>query len=111
MCRAWLIRRFPARESRWRIWSPEETSIGAARLEQADVMLLAPAGELAQVQRIRLAGQAGVTARNPAKASCSGSVNTESTAPTTADVDVVAMRHLPGRAETPGLGQPRPQRG
>ena len=26
MCRAWLVRRFPARESRWRIWSPEETA-------------------------------------------------------------------------------------
>src|ERR1700745_364793 len=31
MCSAWLIRRFPALESRWRTWSAEETSIAHRR--------------------------------------------------------------------------------
>jgi hypothetical protein len=39
----------------------EALNVGAAGLEQAHVMLLAPAGELAQVQRVGLAGQAGIT--------------------------------------------------
>jgi hypothetical protein len=37
------------------------------------MMLVAPAGVLAQVQRVRLAGHAGVPARNPAKTSRSAS--------------------------------------
>ncbi len=75
----------------------EAFDVGAAGLEQSQVVLLAPAGVLAQVQRVRLAGQAGITARNPARASRSGSVNTGSTVATAVDVDVVAMGHLPGR--------------
>jgi hypothetical protein len=39
----------------------------AAGLEQADVTLLASAGELAQVQCVRLAGQAGVTGQEPSQ--------------------------------------------
>jgi hypothetical protein len=39
--------------------------VGAARLEQAQVALLAPARILAQVQGIRIAGQAGVTGQEP----------------------------------------------
>jgi hypothetical protein len=38
----------------------EALGVGAADQEQADVILLAPAGELAQVQRVRLARQAGI---------------------------------------------------
>ena len=45
----------------------EAFDVGAARLEQEHVMLLAPAGELAQVQRLRLAGQAGVTGQEPSQ--------------------------------------------
>ena len=45
----------------------EAFDVGAAGLEQADVMLLAPAGELAQVQRVRLAGQAGVAGQEPSQ--------------------------------------------
>jgi hypothetical protein len=45
----------------------EALDVGTARLEQADLMLLAPAGVLAQVQRVRLAGQAGVTGQEPAQ--------------------------------------------
>src|SRR5262245_66290958 len=45
----------------------ETLDVGAARLEQANVVLLAPAGELAQVQRVRLAGQAGVAGQEPSQ--------------------------------------------
>jgi hypothetical protein len=42
---------------------------GAAGLEQAQVVLLAPAGELAQVQLVRLTGQAaGPGQRQPVRA-------------------------------------------
>jgi hypothetical protein len=43
----------------------EAFDVGAAHLEQAQVVLLAPGRVLAQVQRIRLAGQAGVTGQEP----------------------------------------------
>jgi hypothetical protein len=36
-------------------------------VEQADVMLLAPAGELPQIQCVRLAGQAGVAGQEPSQ--------------------------------------------
>ena len=39
----------------------EELDVGAAGLEQAQLVLLAPARELAQVQFVRLAGQAAVS--------------------------------------------------
>jgi hypothetical protein len=39
----------------------EALDIGAPRLEQTQVMLLTPAGVLAQVQRVRLTRQAGVS--------------------------------------------------
>ena len=35
MCSTRLIRRFPARESRWRFCSPEEASIGAVPFQEA----------------------------------------------------------------------------
>ena len=38
----------------------EALDVGPAGLEQGQVVLLAPAGVLAQVQRVGLAGQAGV---------------------------------------------------
>jgi hypothetical protein len=43
----------------------EALDVRAAGLEQAQVMLLAPAGELAQVQLIGLAGQAAVPGQEP----------------------------------------------
>ena len=47
---------------------PGETlDVRAARLEQAQVTLLAPGRVLAQVQRVRLAGQAGVTGQEPSQ--------------------------------------------
>jgi hypothetical protein len=39
----------------------EALDVGPPGLEQPQVAQLAPCGELAQVQRVRLAGQAGVT--------------------------------------------------
>ena len=35
MCRVRLICRFPAWDRRWRIWSPEEASIGAVPFQEA----------------------------------------------------------------------------
>ncbi len=46
--------------------------VSAASLEQAQVVLVAPNGELAQAECAGLASQAGAAASNPAKASCSG---------------------------------------
>jgi hypothetical protein len=43
----------------------EELDVGAAHLEQAELMLLAPAGELTQVQLVRLAGQPAVGGEEP----------------------------------------------
>ena len=36
MCSTWFIRRFPARESRCRICSPEEASRGAVPVQEAN---------------------------------------------------------------------------
>jgi hypothetical protein len=41
MCSAWLILRFPARDSRWRTWSPEDTPVGAVPLQLANLSLAA----------------------------------------------------------------------
>jgi hypothetical protein len=35
MCRARLIWQLPARDSQWRIWSPEEASMGAVPFQDA----------------------------------------------------------------------------
>jgi len=43
----------------------EELDVRAAHLEQAALMLLAPAGELPQVQFVRLAGQAAAGGEEP----------------------------------------------
>jgi len=43
----------------------EALDVRPAGLEQVQVMLAAPAGELAQVQLIRLAGQAGAAGQKP----------------------------------------------
>ena len=43
----------------------EELDVGAAGLEQAELVLLAPAGELPQVQLIRLTRQAAVGGEEP----------------------------------------------
>jgi hypothetical protein len=70
-------------------------SIPARRARKhADVVLLAPAGGLAQVERVRLAGEAGVAGQEPSQGEPLGWVNTGSTAATAVDVDVVAMGHL-----------------
>ena len=43
----------------------EELDVGAAGLEQAELMLLAPAGELPQVQLVRLTRQAAISGEEP----------------------------------------------
>ena len=45
----------------------EALDVGTPGLEQADVALLAPRGELAQVQGVSLTGQAGVTGQEPSQ--------------------------------------------
>ena len=45
----------------------EALDVSAAGLEQVKMMLLAPVGVLAQIQRIRLPGQAGVTGQEPSQ--------------------------------------------
>ena len=35
MCRTRLMRRLPARDRRWRFWSPEDASIGAVPFQEA----------------------------------------------------------------------------
>ena len=39
MCSAWLVRRFPARDSRCRTCSPEDTPVGAVPLQPANLSL------------------------------------------------------------------------
>jgi hypothetical protein len=43
----------------------EQLDVGTAGLEQVELVLLAPAGELAQVQRVSLTGQAGIASQKP----------------------------------------------
>src|SRR6266508_4275154 len=49
MCRTRLIRRFPARDSRCRCWSPEEASNGAAAVPGREVPAGGEAGDVADV--------------------------------------------------------------
>ena len=74
----------------------EALDVSAAGAEQLQVMLLAPAGVLAQVQFIGLAGQALYPARNPASASRSVFVNTGAIGTSAADGIVVVIGHLRG---------------
>jgi hypothetical protein len=73
---------------------------------QADMMLLAPAGILAQVQRACAVGQAVYPARNPANASRSALVKAGSATAITLDGDdeVAVIGHLPDPAETRKAG-------
>jgi len=74
----------------------EAFNVGAAGTEQPQVMLLAPAGVLAQVQLVGLAGQPAAGGEDPAKASRSVLVNMSVTGTRAADGVVVAMGHLRG---------------
>ena len=49
MWSTWFIRRFPARESRWRICSPEEASIGAVPVQDAKWLRSANRAHVADV--------------------------------------------------------------
>ena len=49
MCRTRLSRRFPARDSRWRICWPEEASIGAVPVQEAKWALVCEPGHVADV--------------------------------------------------------------
>src|ERR1044072_5538215 len=64
MCSTRLICRFPARDSRWRIWSPEEASIGAVPFQEAKCarvgVLLALVDALQVTAQLRGAAGAGL---------------------------------------------------
>ena len=51
MCRTRLICRLPARESRWRTWSPEEASIGAVPFQEAKCALAGEPGDVPDVHQ------------------------------------------------------------
>src|ERR1035437_4193090 len=55
MCSARLIRRLPARESRWRTWSPLEASRGAVPFQDANLPLSANRAMSPTSPRIRAA--------------------------------------------------------
>lgn len=67
-------------------------------------MLMAPARELAQVQRVGLAGQAAVPGQESANARRSVLVNTGIAGTRAADGVVVVIGHLRCRSETPEAG-------
>ena len=46
MCSTRLICRFPARDSRWRTWSPEEASMGAVPFQEAKWALVGEPGDV-----------------------------------------------------------------
>jgi hypothetical protein len=64
------VRRFDINPGTWtwngRWQTTPSTRCRPGRIAQPDIMLVAPAGVLAQVQHVRVAGEAGVPARNPA---------------------------------------------
>src|SRR5439155_18981610 len=49
MCKARLMRRLPARESRWRCWSPLEASSGAVAVPGGEVPAVGEAGDVTNV--------------------------------------------------------------
>ena len=80
----------------------EAFNVGTAGTEQPQVVPLAPAGVLAQVQRVGLASQAAVSGQNSASASRSVFVNTGTAGTRAADGIVVAIGHLRGFGLRPG---------
>jgi hypothetical protein len=80
--------------------------VGSAGLEQAQVPLVAPGRVLAQVQRVGLAGQSGVTGQETSQSQLFLAVNTGSATAITVDVEVVVavIGYLLGWAETPEAG-------
>ena len=83
----------------------EAFDVGAADGQQGQGAGPAPSGELAQVQRVGLAGQAPVPGRNPARASRSESVKAGWIVASAVDGAAVVIGHLPaGRAETRETG-------
>ena len=83
----------------------EAFDIGAANCEQWHGAIAAPCGELAQIQRVRLAGQAAV----PGQGEPFGVGEDGGRIMTTAvDGAAVVIGHLPGQAETRAGPAPGP---
>jgi hypothetical protein len=51
--------------------------VDAAHVEQLSIVLPAPRGELAQIQRVGLAGEAAVAGQDPASVVCSNSLSVD----------------------------------
>ena len=85
----------------------EALDAGTADGEKDQGRGAAPSGELAQVQRVGLAGQPAVRARYPASASRPGSVNAGWIVARAVDGAAVVIGYLPARLRPGRLGQLR----
>jgi len=85
----------------------EALDVGPADREQGQGAGAAPGGELAQVQRVRLAGQPAVSGQNPARASRSASVKAGWIVARAVDGAAVVIGHLPAGLRPGRLGQLR----
>ena len=63
MCRIRLICRLPARDSRWRTWSPEDASIGAVPFQDAKCALSGNLAESPASTRSRAAPEGPIPSR------------------------------------------------
>jgi hypothetical protein len=72
----------------------EAFDVGSAYLEDADAVLPAPDGELAEVERIRLSGESAVSARKPPSARRSESLNVGSETTMAVGGIMVVMSYL-----------------
>jgi hypothetical protein len=88
----------------------EAFDVGAAGGEQVQAAGAAPGGELAQVECVGLLARPRYPARNPARASRSGSVKAGWIVASAVDGVAVVIGHLPAGLEPGQLGLIRPQR-
>ena len=82
--------------------------VGAADGEQAQGPGAAPAGELAQVQRVRFAGQAAVSGQEPGEGEPFGSVKAGWIVASAVDGVAVVIGHLPAGLEPEGWASAGP---
>jgi hypothetical protein len=85
----------------------EALDVRAPRLEEADAMLLAPGGELAQVERVRLFGESLVASKIATERDPLGIADTGCETTMAADSIVAVMSHLQVELR-PGACQRRP---
>ena len=86
----------------------EAFDVGAADGEQVQGAGPAPGGELTQVQRVSLTGQATIPRQEPARASRSASVKTGWIVASAVDGTAVVIGHLPAGLEPGGWASAAP---